>query len=299
MTRLQMDKLQSGPIQAPRRLLLYGYGGIGKSTLASQANNPLFFDPTGGTSELDVVRVPRPHGGFTWQDLLDLVKYLTHQDHAFQTLVIDELGAIEEMCWAHLCKKHSKANIVAFGYNKGYHAARDEWRRLVSALDEMRQERGMDVILLGHSQITSFKNPEGVDYNRFTLKVHAYIAALLFEWVDAYLLCKYETATAKAGDTEQIIGVSDGTRHIYTETTAAFDAKNRYALPREIPLRWSELDSAIAAQAPMSLKDIADQLKALELDEGTRKKATALARKYKGNARKMAQLLDWAKGKSQ
>ena len=52
-----MLRIKSGRLKKPVKAVFYGLEGTGKSTLAAQTPNPLFFDTEGGTTYLDVNRV--------------------------------------------------------------------------------------------------------------------------------------------------------------------------------------------------------------------------------------------------
>ena len=47
-------------------------------------------------------------------------------------------------------------------------------------LDALR-DRGMSIVILGHTKIASFKNPEGEDYDRFQPDLHKKTAAAFAE----------------------------------------------------------------------------------------------------------------------
>jgi GTPase SAR1 family protein len=51
-----MLNIIEGKEQRPKKIVIYGPEGIGKSTFASQFPDPLFIDTEGGTSNLDVRR---------------------------------------------------------------------------------------------------------------------------------------------------------------------------------------------------------------------------------------------------
>ena len=53
----------------PVRVILYGADGVGKSTFASQAPNPVFLCAEDGTAQLDVARLPEPGA---WSDVFAL-----------------------------------------------------------------------------------------------------------------------------------------------------------------------------------------------------------------------------------
>lgn len=246
--RMTLSAVRKGKItDHPKRVLLYGPEGIGKSTFAMGAPSPIFLCPEDGTAELDVSRLPEPQ---SWADVLEAVALLGREKHDYRTLVVDTLDWIEPLCWEFVCARDGEKNIESYGYGKGYLAALVEWRALVAAMDRLRAARGMHVVLLGHSKVATFKNPEGEDYDRYSLKMHDKAGGLLKEWVDAVLFANYETFVEKASKMARGKGLSDGARVIHTERRAAWDAKNRYSLPEQMPLSWEEFAQAAGLAAP-------------------------------------------------
>lgn len=255
-SRMLLANVKKGRIASPLKILLYGPEGIGKSTFGAAAPGAVFLGAEEGTHQLDIARLPRPE---TFEDVLELVRALTFEAHDYQSLVTDTLDWLEPMIWRYLCKKDGVEYIEQYGegYGKGYTAAVDEWRRLISALESLQSAKGMHVVLLAHSQIKTFKNPEGEDYDRYQLKMNEKAAGLLKEWCDAVLFAKYETY-AKADKRKRVRGVDTGARVIFTERRAAFDAKNRYSLPEQLPLSWPDFAAAVEAgkvAEPATLKE--------------------------------------------
>jgi hypothetical protein len=247
--RMILSAVRKGKIaDHPKRVLLYGPEGIGKSTFAMGAPSPIFLCPEDGTAELDVARLPEPH---SWQDVIDAVRLLAKEQHDYKTFVVDTLDWIEPLCWDFVCARDGEKNIETYGYGKGYLAALNEWRVFVAEVDKLRATRGMHVVLLGHSKVATFKNPEGEDYDRYSLKLHEKSGGLLKEWVDAALFANYETFVDKASKMARGKGLSTGARVIHTERRAAWDAKNRYSLPEQIPLSWDDFAQAAGLAAPV------------------------------------------------
>lgn len=245
---MTLASVRKGKIaDAPVRILVYGVEGIGKSTLAAGAPNPIFLCPEDGTAHLDVARLPQPRD---WQDIDDAVSVLISEPHDYQTFVVDTLDWIEPLIWKDVCEHGKVDNIEDFGYGKGYTKALDRWRKFLSLLERLNRERKMHVLLLAHSQVKLWKNPEGEDFDRYTLKLHDKSAGILKEWCDAVLFANYETFADKDTRTKRVKGISTGARLLYTGRTAAFDAKNRCSLPAELPLDWGELWGAIQSGQP-------------------------------------------------
>lgn len=225
----------------PVRVILYGADGVGKSTFASQAPNPVFLCAEDGTAQLDVARLPEPGA---WSDVLDSVKALTFEQHDFRTLVIDTLDWLEPLCWAETCKVNRWKNLEAPGFGKGYVAALETWRDLILQIQAMSAKRRMNVIALAHSHVKNTTDPLGQSYDRHCLKLHEKTAALWRESVDAVLFARVQTFVTTDEKTKKARAVGDGSRVVLTSPTAGYDAKTRLPLPAEIPLEWAVIQEA-------------------------------------------------------
>lgn len=290
--RMALSSVLKGKQIRPIRVLLYGTEGVGKSTWASQTPSPIFLAAEDGISNLDVARFPEPR---TWMEVLEAIQSLVIESHELKTLVLDTLDWLEPLCWAHVCQQADKSSIEDFGFGKGYVAALDQWRILLAALDGLRTSRGMHVIMLGHSAIKPFQNPEGAAFDRYELKLHKGAAGLLKEWADAVLFASYETFTVKDKDGPKAKGVANGARIVRTERRAAFDAKNRQGLPFQMPLSWEDFwQAAQKGQDPVQLATQARELaKGTDLEAKVEEYVQANAT----DAAKLAALVDRIRGK--
>ncbi len=253
--RMSLTKVISGRIAKPMRVLLYGIEGVGKSTFAAGAPSPIFLGAEDGTSELDVQRFPQPQH---WTDVMEAVAELTTAEHAYKTLVIDTIDWLEPLCWAEVCRTcplpGKRAGVKArsiedYGFGAGYTEATGVWRQLIAALERLRAERQMDIVLLGHSWIRPFKNPTGSDYDRWETRLHKTAAGIWREWCDAVLFAAHDVSTYE-DDRKRTKGISKGARILYTRHDAAWDAKNRYDLPASLPLDYGAFAEAVAAHRP-------------------------------------------------
>jgi len=250
-SKMTLGNIVKGPVASPIRVVLYGPPGIGKSTFASNASRPIFLCAEDGTNELDVARL-KPE---TWEELFEAVAMLGAEEHEYATLVIDTLDWAEQLCWRSICARERKNSIEALGFGKGFVIAHEEFRRLAAALDRLREQKGMAIVLLAHSWIKNFRNPEGEDFDRYEMKLHKLAGAAMGEWADVVLFANYETYVQQ-NDRKRNTGVSTGARYIYTERTAAFDAKNRYSLPSQLPLYWEDFAQAVADGRPASVDSL-------------------------------------------
>jgi hypothetical protein len=290
-----LGNIVAGRQDKPIRALVYGVEGVGKSTFGAGAPAPIFLGAEDGTAHLDVQRFPMPA---TWQDVLDAVRILTTEAHKYQTLVIDTLDFAEPMVWDFICKRDNQPNVEAYGYGKGYAAALDEWRVFLAALDRLRAAKGLHLVLLAHSWIKPFRNPEGEDYDRHELKLRPNVGGLVKEWTDAVLFANFETFAPKEKG-KKTKGVSTGARILHSTRTAAYDAKNRYSLPEVLPLSWDDFFEAARAHQPASADDLLAAIrgKIPDLEADVASKVEAGIVRAGGNAEKLAMLNDYVNGK--
>jgi len=236
MSNMSLSAVTRGRLKRPLKLLCYGAEGGGKSTFASQSPDPIFLCAEDGTSQLDVSRFPEPK---SWADVIAAVKELTNGEHAFKTLVIDSIDWLQPLMIRHVCEAQgiTEDKYHAFGLGEKY--AVGFWKELIVALDEMREKRGIHVAILAHSTIAVFKNPEGEDFDRYQLALPNKAADLWKQWADVLLFLGWETLTKK-GD-RNAKGIL-GDRFLYSERTAAYDAKNRFGI--KAPIAIPEANSA-------------------------------------------------------
>ena len=239
-----LAKVTKGYQQAPERVVLYGVEGVGKSTFAAGAPAPIFLATEDGTARLDVERIPIA----SWAELLGAVDELIAAPHGYKTIVIDSIDHAEPMCWRALCARNKWADVETPGYGRGYVAAVDEWRQLVSMLAMARAKRGMNIVLLGHAMLRNHKNPEGADFQRYESKINDKAAGFLKEWSDHVLFARHEAFAAKsdANGDKRARGVSSGRRRIHSKWSAAYDAKTRAPLPENLELSWEAFAAALA-----------------------------------------------------
>lgn len=237
-------------ISGPPRLITYGVPGIGKTTFACSAPNPVVINIEDGLHDIDVAAFPRPT---TYQDVLEQVAVVATEQHEYQALVVDSLDKLEPLLWAHVCREAGKKDIEAFGYGKGYTAAAAEWRNLLDGLDAVRA-RGVMVVLVAHSIVARVEPPETDGYDRYQLRLHRSADAVVCDWADAVLFANYKVTTVASGkDGDRKRGISDGSRVLKTTERAAWRAKNRYRMPDELPLDWAAVAPFLAKSWPAAL----------------------------------------------
>ena len=97
----KLGEVKRGTLATPKRLCFYGTRGIGKSSLAADAPEPLFLDLGNATEHLNVSRYPLPAEP-KYQDVLDALDDVASSDHGYKTLVIEDVGELESLMWRQI-----------------------------------------------------------------------------------------------------------------------------------------------------------------------------------------------------
>lgn len=256
--KFTLNDIKSDGPKLPNRLILHATEGWGKTSFGAQAPKPIFIQARGETgleTLIDARQVPEtPHfpTAETWMDLNGQLDFLLQEQHDFRTIVVDTINGIERLCHEHTCDTEYGGDWGErgfMGFHKGFETSLAPWREFLSKLDRLRAEKRMTIILLCHTAVKNFKNPEGSDYDRYQTKMHDKTWALTKEWADIVLFGHYQTMTVgkngkeETDPTKRAKAVGGVERIILTERTAAWDAKNRLGLPPQIDCGSNALET--------------------------------------------------------
>ncbi len=246
-----LSQVIKGPIKRPPCVLIHGIDGVGKTTFAADAPNPIFLGAERGTDQLNVARFPVPRN---WEEVLAMVKELALSDmHDYQTLAIDSMDWLEQILFKSICEEYRQPTIelAGGGFGKGYVVALTRWQILRDMIEELREKRKMTLCLIAHSEVVTFTDPQTqTAYQRYELKLHRRAAAMWREYVDAVLFANFQIFQKSDGNRVQSFG--DGARILQTDRRPGWDAKNRYGLPLKIDLSWQALMDGIESGQPES-----------------------------------------------
>ncbi len=227
---------------AAPRVMVYGVEGIGKSTFAAGAPSPIFILTEDGLGSLQVDHFPL---ATKYEDVLAAIDSLYNDKHQYKTVALDSLDWLENMIWRDVESKHDAKELA---YGKGAVIAAEKWREILDGFNALRNDKGMAVVLIAHTTVKRYDNPETEPYDRFQPKLQDRSNALIREWCDAVLFANYKTIVKKddVGFNKTVArGVSTGERLLFTSERPAYMAKNRYSLPDSIPLSWDAFADSI------------------------------------------------------
>jgi len=233
----------------PPRIGVFGPGGIGKTTIVSKIAGILMMPVEEGADAIEVPKTPTPK---TWDEALQIIDSLIIDAQGYKAFGIDSVTALQDLCFRAVCEEAQVASIEAIGYGKGYVRAAEMWRDMLGRLSILRQK--MIIVLIGHSATKKHEDPRLPAYDRLTIRLQingqgSGIGPMTVEWLDVLCCAAYQVIvdTEAAGFRERTTATGDGTRILYCQERPAYQAKNRYGLPVEMPFDLVAVISAIRA----------------------------------------------------
>ena len=256
--KVSLSSFQKGSTKLPPRILIHGRAGVGKTETAASAESPVFVLSPGETglhTLMDAGRIPETIANFEahdWPEYMGTIEALTNDAHHAKTLVVDVISGMDKLANTHVCATDYANDMSGKGfmnYQAGYRTvAMGIWKSMLAALDKLRTERQMMIVLLAHTTVANHKNPTGDDYQRW---IPAFDGRPAWEatlaWCDMVLLADYEVFTKKDNPDKnaKAKAVGGDRRFFRTCWNPAWDAKNRHGLAAEIEMG----DSGTAAWA--------------------------------------------------
>ena len=238
-----LKSIRKNDAMSAPRIMIYGVEGIGKSSMAAGAPNPIYILTEDGLGSLKVDHFPL---ATSFQDVMDAIASLYKDNHAFETVVIDSLDWLEAIIQREIEQKYDAKDLA---YGKGSLIAAERWREILDGLNALRNDKGMAIILIAHTTIKRFDSPEVEPYDRYQPKLQERSNAVVREWADAVLFANYRTIVKKDDvgfNQTNNRGISTGERLLFTSERPAYMAKNRYNMPESIPLSWDAFAEAIS-----------------------------------------------------
>jgi hypothetical protein len=256
-----------GRTRRPEKYVVYGVGSVGKTTLAASVPGALFLCVEDGIAQISADKVifddatERVYPKKLEEVEEALAAMTVAPEFGYSTIVIDGASALDSLIQEYVVRQNPKwKTIQTPGFGTGEAAVLEVWRTVIARIDELALRKRLRIIIIGHSQVVKFKNPEGPEFDRYQLAVTTHakgdVAGFLFGWSGIFAFARFETLTAEATNSKRTIGISTGDRVLHLTRHNAFDAKCRLVgAPEQVKLEdagmprpWSEVFGELEEQ---------------------------------------------------
>jgi len=164
-------------------VLLYGRAKIGKSTLCSKFDSPLFLATEPGLNQLEVFKININ----TWEKFLEACKEVAEGKHSFKTIVIDTIDNLVIFCADYICRMHNINHPADLPHGKGWNFVTAELTRAMSKLSMLPY----GLILVSHCDMEEIET-KTKKYNRFTISISGKNRGVFLNMADLILFIDSE-----------------------------------------------------------------------------------------------------------
>ncbi len=180
----------------------------------------------------------------SWADVLTAVQGLTDQQHSFKTFVLDTANGAERLahetaCLDQFADDWGEGGFNAFGRGEKI-SANKHWLPFLAALDRLRQERRLRIVLTAHTIIRTFTPPDGPPYDRIEPALSKLAWSATSKWADMILYGSWDVTTQpvrrERGRVTKAPATGGKLRLLHTAPSPTFDAGNRHGLAPLIKL---------------------------------------------------------------
>ena len=163
----------------PRKVVIHGLEGVGKSFWAARHDSPLFIRTEDGCGDLDVSRTPVIR---SWGDLLGCVQEViiatAEEGCPYKTVVLDSADWAESLGLKDIANRNFDTS-----FGQGSQEIERMFRRVLDGLSIICQN-GCEVVVIAHSAMQPVRRTDGGEYDTMTPKLTKRSNAALKEWAD-------------------------------------------------------------------------------------------------------------------
>ena len=231
------------PTDRPRKMMLYGVAGIGKSTWAAGLPLPVAVQTEDGLRNVS----PRPKSFgtlLTYDKIMQILSQIANDRDRlpFATLFVDTMDGMERLARDKVCEVKGVKTVSEIGYGKGYDAVTQLVLDFLNVLEQINLRKGVMIVLLSHAEIERFNDPYTDPYDRYRPRGDKRVWPEVVDWCDDVLFVNYKKYTEEKDEggfnKTRTKAVGTGERILFTTENPCHIAKNRLSMPAEIDFSW-------------------------------------------------------------
>jgi len=230
----------------PAIVTIIGGPGLGKTGLAAKFDKPFFIWIEDGSKSIDhdnASWMPNQAGNgpficTTIEHVHKQINALLTEEHDYKTLVLDTVTQYNILLEGDVLARDPKAksiNQALGGYGAGHGAVANEHKLLRDLCERLKQEKGMDIVFIAHTEIETITPPDSDAYNYYTIRMNKKSIMHYSDNVDMVAHVQLQNFVRKEEDKNFGRAVSDGSRVIVCHASPSSICKNRYGIDQEIP----------------------------------------------------------------
>lgn len=232
-------EILTGKRMSPLKVIIYGDNGIGKTTFAACAKNPIIIDLEGNCNHIEA-----PKQRITsLDDVEEFLNALIMQDHDYKTLVIDSLDSLEILISEKITNNYTTQEL---SYGKSAAIWARHIKDIIEKLERLSNS-GMNIVFTAHWKVKTANNPMTEQYDRYDLRISEVMRTGFCNWVQCILLAIkeviFEEKNATGFGKKKAKNIER--RVLYTRGDPTYYGKNVFDLPAKIQLDWEQFTNSV------------------------------------------------------
>ena len=135
----------------------------------------------------------------TVHEVIEALSWLQNEDHDYQTVVIDTVDWLEKLIEKQVCDDGNVKALNDIGFGKGQQRCVPIMKFILEQLEVLRSQKNMMIVLLSHSRIDRFEDPEADSYDRYVPALGKTLSPIIREWCDEVLFADFKVFTKTTG----------------------------------------------------------------------------------------------------
>jgi len=226
-----LDSIISGKKPRPRKVMVYGEHGVGKTTWAAKKlKNPIIVEVEDGSGDIDCARIPSE----VLQSASDVMSAISELvSGPFETIVVDSGDWFEKMIEDDLDKSGFDRS-----WGKGSLEIARRWGKFLELLDDA-VDAGKTVVILAHHEVRTATDFLGNSWDQIQPKLSKKACSLTMEWADECLYaCREDYVRTEKSDfgKKTSVASTSGRRILRTQSHPSYVASRRRDLPDTISM---------------------------------------------------------------
>ena len=140
---------------------IYGAGGTGKTTLASQLDRALLLAFERGYNALPGIMA---QDITTWGEMKQVVRELKKPEvkEKYKSISVDTIDIAAKLCEKYICNNNQVSDLGDLGWGKGYKLMKEEFESVFRSITQ----EGYALFFISHDKDRVFKREDGTEYNQ-------------------------------------------------------------------------------------------------------------------------------------
>lgn len=221
------------------RVVFVATEGFGKTSCGALADKPVILmtpDELGYLTLFSHGLVPecpvfQPK---TWPEVLASIESVARDPEDRKTLVLDAMVGLESLCARWVCQENFAGDWGEKGFQAWGRGTAIVAREFPSILPRLTAcaRKGLNVLVLGHAKVQTFKNPDGPDFDRYECNVAKDVWGRTKAWAEAVYFGNFQPIIDQNRPDSNIAKAKGKAisqqRLLRCQYSAMADAKNQY-----------------------------------------------------------------------